>query len=348
MTSITHDPTRARGALLGLAVGDSCGATLEFKRSPEAPWLPLLTGPHTNVIGGGPFNVLPGQVTDDTMMAVCLAISLQKCGGLDLEDVSQRYVAWRRVTFDCGSQTGQSLTAITSGSSAEVSGKEVWERGGRKAAGNGSLMRTAPIGVFFASSPIDCVTASVLDSNITHFDPRCALACAAYNAAIGAAIGGASTSGMVQAAMKGLHMGAGFFLGLHLDLSETIAAAVQDLEGDLGLAEDDYNPGLYSPELHIHSMQGFVRVAFRLAFWELHHAPDFRSGLVDCVNRLGDSDTNGAITGGLLGARYGDSAIPEEWKTTVLNCDPPAPFNKAGALHPARLLEMLEEEVRPS
>lgn len=330
---------------MGLAVGDALGTTLEFKRCPESPWSPLLAGPHINVVGGGPFGVLPGQVTDDTMMAACLAISLRACGGLDPEDVAKRYVAWREHTFDCGSQTGQSLSRVRGGTNPTHSGKEVWERGGQRAAGNGSLMRAAPIGVFFAGHLGGIVSASVLDSNITHFDPRCSLACAAYNAAVGAAVAAgsaATTAGMLAAARDGLYMAAGFFMAHFPDTSDAVDEALECLQDDLDAAKND-NPDLYSADLHLLSMQGFVRVGFRLAFWELMHAPDYRSALLDTVNRGGDADTNGAIVGGLLGARYGEESIPAEWKATVVNCDPPAPFNKLGALHPDRLLELLDE-----
>jgi ADP-ribosyl-[dinitrogen reductase] hydrolase len=336
--------SRARGALLGLACSDALGTSLEFSRPPEAPWTPLLTDPHTQVIGGGPFSLSPGRCTDDTMMACCLAISLHTVGGLDPEDIGKRYVDWYTKTFDCGSQTGQSLSAVRGGESAETSGKTIWSRGGCNAAGNGSLMRTAPIGVYFAGSLTDIVSASVLDSNITHFDPRCSLACAALNAAIGLAVSSkkvVSPRTLMAEAHKGLHMAAGYVLGQHPDVATEVENAHTSLLGDLEAATWD-DPLLYGPDLHMHSQQGFVRVAFRLAFWELLHAPSFEAGLLDCVNRGGDSDTNGAITGSLLGAFYGEDAIPEQWRKTVLNCNPPAPFDAAGALHPNRLLEMVE------
>lgn len=343
MTEGEKDSSQARGALLGLAVGDALGTTLEFKRFPEAPWSPLVSGPHVNVTGGGPFRVLPGQVTDDTMMACCLAASLRACGGLDTEDVAARYVDWRDKTFDCGGQTGSSLSNVRGGTSATLSGKETWERG-RNAAGNGSLMRTAPIGVFFAGRMIDIVSASVLDSNITHFDPRCSLACAAYNCAVGEAVmlrSAATPAEMFRAAWSGLHMAAGYFVSSFPDTDNEVHAALESLKDDLNAAQDA-DPKLYDPKLHIHGMQGFVRVGFRLAFWEMFHAPDYRSALIDTVNRGGDADTNGAIVGGLVGALFGDKSIPEEWKATVLNCDPRIPLNKAGALHPDRMLELLE------
>jgi len=340
---MSSESNRAKGAVLGLAVGDALGTTLEFKRLPEAPWSPLLSGPHTEVTGEGPFGVLPGQVTDDTMMACCLATSLRMSGGLDLDDVARRYVDWRNVTFDCGGQTGSSLSNVSGGSSPEVSGRMTWERGGGHAAGNGSLMRTAPIGAFFAGDLVGIVHASVRDSNITHFDPRCSLACAAMNAAIGHAVsfGAERLAPIVEAAEKGLHLATGYFLGMYPDLSDKINDAFTALLGDLEAAKGE-DPGLYSQELHIHTMQGFVRVAFRLAFWELMHASDYRSGLTDAVNRGGDADTNGAIVGSLLGAVYGEEGIPAEWMSVVLNCDPHAPFGATGPLHPNRLIEMVE------
>jgi len=336
--------TNARGAVLGLAVGDALGTTLEFRRTPEAPWDRMLSGPHTQVTGGGPFGVLPGQVTDDTMMACCLAASLRAQEGLDPEDIGRRYVAWRNWTFDCGSQTGQSLSILDADGSPATSGKLAWERGGLRAAGNGSLMRTAPIGVYFAGNLPGIVAASILDSYITHFDPRCALACAALNAAIGLAVSAKEVLGLrafVREASNALHMATGYFVGQHPEFSEQISDANSALMLDLEAAQAG-DPGLYDADFHMHSMQGFVRVGFRLAFWELLHARSYQSALVDAVNRGGDADTNGAIVGSLLGAVYGEDGIPTEWKTTVLGCEPPAPFDGAGPLHPNRLLEMVE------
>lgn len=341
MTDGENLNSHARGSLLGLAVGDALGTTLEFKRCPEAPWDPLVSGPHVNVTGGGPFRVLPGQVTDDTMMACCLAASLKTCEGLDTEDVAQRYVDWRGKTFDCGGQTGSSLSAVASGTSALLSGKSTWERG-RNAAGNGSLMRTAPIGVYFAGRMIDIVSASVLDSNITHFDPRCSLACAAYNCAVGEAMTLPTPAAMFRAAWNGLHVAAGYFLSSFPDTYNEVYSALEVLKEDLEASQND-DPQLYGPKLHLQGMQGFVRVGFRLAFWEMFHAPDYRSALIDTVNRGGDADTNGAIVGGLVGALFGDKSIPEEWKTTVINCNPSGSLGKAGALHPDRMLELLED-----
>jgi ADP-ribosyl-[dinitrogen reductase] hydrolase len=316
---------------------------MEFRRMGSFAWDTPLTTPITTLQGGGPFGLLAGQITDDTHMACCLAASLKENDGLDLDDVANKYVSWRRVTFDCGGQTSASLGTFARDGDATTCGTQVWLRSGKNGAGNGSLMRASPIGVFFAEDPEMCLQASIWDAQLTHFDPRCVLACAAYNAAIAGAVSGraSSVSDMLQAARQGLREGLDFW---HANF-------VPEFKADAGLAYDALvldlemachkDPDLYGSALHLSDQQGFVRVAFRLAFWELMHAQSFESALLDVVNRGGDSDTNGAIAGGLLGAYFGFGAIPAAWSKQVLECDPRAPFHAAGALHPNRLMDML-------
>src|SRR6185312_17217461 len=110
--------------------------------------------------------------------------------------------------------------------------------------------------------------------------------------------------------------------------------ACSDLAADLAAARRD-DPDLYG-DLHLHGSAGFVRVAFRLAYWELWHAPSFEGALVDVVNRGGDADTNAAITGALLGACYGEGAIPSEWTKAVLE------FPGRDGLHPRTLLGLVD------
>ncbi|BDG10215.1 ADP-ribosylglycohydrolase family protein [Anaeromyxobacter paludicola] len=334
--------SRARGALLGLAVGDALGTTLEFVVAPRIPFPALALGPHAEVVGGGPFSVAPGQVTDDTQMATCLATSLRARGGLDVADLAARYVAWLEHAFDAGAQTREVLGLLAGGAAPAEAGRKVWTDRGLRAAGNGSLMRTAPIGVAFALQPAARREAALLDSALTHYDPRCQLACAAFDAAIGAAVSGKARSpqAVLESARAELAPAAQAIAalpGLPEPLVEEARAA---LEEDLARAAQD-DPGLYGPELHLHERQGFVRVAFRLAFWELLHAPDLRAGLVDVVNRGGDADTNGAIAGALLGALHGDGAIPEPWAARVLGAlaDEPGPLRDL--YHPRLLLELV-------
>ena len=316
---------RGQGALLGLAVGDALGTSLEFERLAPAPFDAPLVGPLVDVVGGGPFHVERGQTTDDTMMAVCLWRSLRARGALDVNDLAARYVAWSRVTFDIGAQTGSALRRMERGEEPLAAGRAVWLSSGRRAAGNGSLMRTAPIAVFFATDDEARVRATVHDSQMTHADPRCVLACAALNGAIAAAVSGAARDAAAgfRAAFAEIARAADLLPG---DPEDDLARA--QIEADLRAAEGG-EPALYGHELHMHEMQGFVRVALRLAFFELARERSFEAALLDVVNRGGDADTNGAITGALLGAFRGRSAIPPRFVDAVLSAlatAPPGPL----------------------
>jgi ADP-ribosylglycohydrolase len=312
--------SKSRGALLGLAVGDALGTTNEFRKLNAPPFPTLVDGPHTDMRGQGPFNLKPGQVTDDTQMACCIGAVLKSLHRYDVLEVAKLYAAWRPLAFDVGNQTAAAIDAFTSGLPPESAGRDVWMKSGKKAAGNGSLMRCAPIGVFFAKDRPARVQASLEDSAITHYDPRCQLACVALNGSIAAAITAMKPlkpDDLVTAATLDLSL-AGSMLGkTATDHVVHVKDASEWIREDLALAKTD-DPKLYGPEMHMLSQAGFVRVAFRLAFWELFHAPSFEAALIDVVNRGGDSDTNGAITGALLGAYYGEEQIPERWRTSVI------------------------------
>ena len=306
---------RARGALLGLAVGDALGTTLEFERPRLATEWRLLDGPHREITGGGPFGVEPGQTTDDTQMAACLAASLAFHGRFVRDDLVRAYLAWQPHAFDIGALTATALDRA--GGDADA-GRAAWEHSGRQSAGNGSLMRTAPIGVMLWNDVAARRGASLADSGITHFDPRCQLACAALNAAIARALVSPAWPGchwvLHEAAGLELRVAAEVLRGRHPDLIAEIDAAEEALAEDLYLATLD-DPGLRDL---LHVAQGFVRVSFRLAFWHLLHAPSFEAALIDAVNRGGDADTNAAITGALMGAHHGETAIPSRWSAPVL------------------------------
>ncbi len=330
---------RGRGALLGLAVGDALGTTLEFKAF-DVPHLPqLLAGPHTELRGGGPFNVLPGQVTDDTQMATCLCASLMAQGQLVATELAQRYVTWVRQAFDAGSQTREALDRVARGQDPVEAGRLTWVVRNRNAAGNGSLMRTVPIGVFSADLANNRRIQAMTDSAITHFDPRCQLACVAFDAAIAAGVTGAAAPlDMLAAAQADLAPAVEFLRDRYPAESTAIDSAQGDLLRDLDRAGGS-DPKLYGSDTHLLRHAGFVRVAFRLAFWHLLHTQSFEEALVDVVNRGGDADTNAAITGALLGAFHGEGAIPQRWRSAVLECAPPSPWGDT--YHPRRLLELI-------
>ncbi len=308
----------ALGALFGLAVGDALGTTNEFKNLAAPAFPELATGPVNDVIGAGPFRLVAGQVTDDTQMAAALVYPFVTANRLAPSQLAAKYLAWRGVAFDVGMQINAALDAIRDGTPAGEAGRLVWERGKRFPAGNGSLMRTAVIGVLLAGLPEARRLASFADSAITHFDPRCQLACAAFNASIAAAVvERASPTAMLRVAGDEVRAAAAVLLARYPELRTEIAAAELALLDDLAAACDD-DPALYSDALHLHRSAGFVRVAFRLAYWELLHADDFAAAVIDVANRGGDADTNAAIAGALVGACRGIAEIPERWVERVL------------------------------
>ena len=331
---------RAKGALLGLAVGDALGTTYEFARIEQPDYPTLATVPARDVVGGGPFGLAAGQVTDDTQLAVCLARSLAEHGRvLSPDDVARRYVGWMAEAFDIGNQTRSALERIANGD--PDGGFRSWRDSDRRPAGNGSLMRAAPIGVAYAQRPIAALLgASMTESAITHADPRCMLACAAFNNAIACAVRRAvDASAMHEAAVGALRFAnPEGFDGGELPLVEQ---ARDQLLGDLEAARND-NPGVYGSALHVHKTAGFVRVAFRLAFWHLLNTPNWRDAVVDVASRGGDADTNAAIVGALLGARDGAGAIPPAWVERVLGATQPGSAAWAEAHHPRHLMTLAE------
>jgi ADP-ribosylglycohydrolase len=179
-----------------------------------------------------------------------------------------------------------------------------------------------------------------LDSAITHFDPRCQLACAGYNAAVAHALtapaaAAPSPAAMLEAARAELPVAAAELRAQHPDLHPEIDAGLAALGRDLTAAAAD-DPQLYGDELNLQRMAGYVRVAFRLAFWELLHAPSFTAAVIDAANRGGDADTNAAIVGGLWGAYAGAGAIPSSWIDRTMRA--PGLDSVDGDLHPRELV----------
>jgi ADP-ribosyl-[dinitrogen reductase] hydrolase len=336
---------RAEGALLGMAVGDALGTTYEFRRIEQADYPALATGPATDVVGAGPFALAPGQITDDTQLAICIARSFIDRGTFDPADIAAKYVAWTAHAFDIGSQTLGAIDRLKDGHSFLSAGLSVWRDRDRRPAGNGSLMRTAPIAVALGDRPMrEVVEAAVVESMITHADPRCVLACAAFDAAIRVALDGEPAEAMWEAAGEATRYACNGYLRPKWTDAEDRAClerAHDELLSDLAAARED-NPRVYQPGLHVHETAGFVRVAFRLAFWHCAHTRSWRDAVVDVASRGGDADTNAAIVGALLGARDGANAIPGPWRARVLAATQPGPAAWAEAHHPRHLLALVK------
>lgn len=173
---MTPDPSKMKAALVGLAVGDALGTTLEFGpgTSDES---------HRDLIGGGPFKMPPGGWTDDTSMALCLAESLLECGGFDAADLMERFCRWWKEgylshdgrCFDIGTTTTRALHRFITDGEAFAGDPSP------EAAGNGSLMRLAPVAIYFAYNRSQAADVAREQSRTTHAAPQCLAACGEFS-----------------------------------------------------------------------------------------------------------------------------------------------------------------------
>ena len=279
---------RILGSLLGLAVGDALGTAVEFQARDSFP-------PVTDMVGGGVFNLAPGQWTDDTSMALCIAASLIETGAYDPRDQLARFVRWYRDgyfsstgrCFDIGNQTRAALEEF------EVTGEPYRETVGGMSAGNGSLMRLAPVAMAFCDDPEAAGRFCADSSRTTHPTVECVEACGAYGRLIAAAIEGASRADLCV---------------LAADLAEQVTspnlAAI--LSGSYRVKKRD--------EI---SSSGYVLHSLEAALWAFAKTDDFPDGVLLAVNLGDDADTVGAIYGQLAGALYGRSGIPESWRNRL-------------------------------
>jgi ADP-ribosylglycohydrolase len=288
---------RYRGSLLGLATGDALGTTLEFR--PPGSFEPI-----ADIVGGGPFHLEPGQWTDDTSMTLCLASSIVETGGFDPKDQLARYVRWWKEgymaangrCFDIGTTTCAAL-------------QRFWETGqpycgstDRYAAGNGSLMRLAPVPLAFAADPARAVALAGDSSRTTHAAVEAVDACRYYAALIVGALRGASKQDLLAP---------GFDLGLGLWKSDPLAPRVAEVADGSFLRKDP---------LEIRGT-GYVVEALEAALWAFSRSHSFEHGALLAVNLGDDADTTGAIYGQLAGAFYGVGGIPEAWLAKLARRD---------------------------
>ncbi|WAM23455.1 ADP-ribosylglycohydrolase family protein [Myxococcus sp. NMCA1] len=334
---------RRRGALLGMAVGNALSVPTAHRPFMAVPFPKQAEGPYMKLMGGGPHELRRGQVTEEVQLAACLSHSLRSIKRYDAADALRRYRAWQPHAFDVSEPMKEVFEDCqTSGFPPLGAGMRVWLRAYRKPADPGSLARAAPLGVYLAGDAHALTQASLEDSALTHFDPRCQLACAAFNAAIGHAVthgAGLKAADLIPAAESGLLL-AGAALGRSAsDYVQEVSFAASLLREDLAIAQQE-DPMLYGPELHLHRPLHAVRVAFRLAFWELLHAPSAEAALLDVVHRGGDTEAHATITGALVGAFHGEQALPEEWRKQVLEALATVKGPLCDVYHPRHLLAL--------
>lgn len=280
---------RCRGALLGLAVGDALGVTLEFQA-------PGSFDPIDDMLGGGPFDLPPGCWTDDTSMALCLAESLIERRVFDPLDQMQRYVRWWREghlssldrCFDIGNTVRASLARF------EHDGNPYAGMIASHTAGNGSLMRLAPVPLYFRNSPRDAILRAADSSRTTHAAPEAVDACRYAAALIVGAVNGASKDELLAPRYSpdpGVWDEA------------PLAPAVDAIA--FGSYRDHDPPRIRGTGYVVHSLEA--------ALWAFHRSSTFREGALLAVNLGDDADTTGAVYGQIAGAYYGLSGIPAEW-----------------------------------
>jgi ADP-ribosyl-[dinitrogen reductase] hydrolase len=274
------------GVLVGLACGDALGRPVEF----ETPARILAQyGEVTEMLGHGTWGKPAGTVTDDTDMAICLARSLVARGGFDPADVADRFVAWyESEPFDVGNMTATALSRIRDGEPWEVAGQRVWEASVEGSnAGNGSVMRVAPLAVAVDDEQ-ELVEASRQSSRITHADPRCTAGCAVLTLTLARLLAGENGPDTLTAALD------------RVETPDELASALHPVAAGT-VATDDLRS------------TGYVVDTLQTALWYGLHAETAKEALVDVVNMGGDADTVGAVTGAVVGARFGRAALPSEW-----------------------------------
>lgn len=313
--------SRARGCLLGLAVGEALGAPLKGRKLPAAQFPELNDGP-LDMRPGGVIERRAGEIGWASDMALCLSNSLREFGGYDVEETAKTYARWMPHAAAVPPKIREALDLLSEGRSAELTGRRVWLDSIQNIKDNAALARTAPIGVFLVNDRTERIRASFEDTAITHFMPLCQLAAATFNGIIAASLN-APGERIDQVELLKLIEAELALAAVTLGRKEPdwighTSDAADWLREDIRAAQDP-DPMLYGPDLHLFASPTQVRVSFRLALWELFHAPSVEAGLLDVVNRGGEADINAAITGALLGAAFGDQGFPELWTEAVLD-----------------------------
>lgn len=275
---------RAQGCLIGQLAGDSLGSLVEFKDAQTIT--KLYPQGVRELANGGTWNTLAGQPTDDSEMALDLARMLIRLGHYDASEAFKAYQGWiDSHPFDCGLTIADGLRGVPNTDSQA----------------NGALMRISPLAIFAAeSTDQDIIYWAMQDAALTHPHEICQQANALF------------VLGIAKAIKKG-HSAPEVYELIHnyaelLDVDFELKAVIGD--------------AAFMPPSNYIDKQGWVLIAFQNALWQLLHAPSLEEALVDTVGRGGDTDTNAAICGALLGAVHGIDAIPQQWVSSILTCRP--------------------------
>jgi len=280
---------QGRGVVLGIACGDALGRPVEgysFER------MEMEFGILTDMRGNGVHGQPVGTLTDDTEMALCLARSLPARGEFDPADVADRFLEWYRSDpVGIGGMTRRVMERLSDGESWDDAGQNEWEASPEgQNAGNGSVMRCAPLAVAFHDDEERLQQVSRDSSRITHADPRCVHGCALLNLTIA----------------NCLH-----------DVDDPLERAIDALPADA--SDELVEAAQAAPRLGYSQLQptGYVVDALQAALAVGLRAQSFKGAVVESVNRGGDTDTVGAMAGAIGGARFGADDAPRQWLDAI-------------------------------
>jgi len=284
---------RYLGSLQGLAVGDALGTTLEFSK-------PGKFTPITDMIGGGPFSLRPGEWTDDTSMALCLAESLVEKNSFDPRDQMERYLRWWKEghlshsgnCFDIGNTTWKALSQF------EITQDPFSGPSDSFAAGNGSIMRLAPVPMFYAREPELAIMKSAESSRTTHGANEAIDACRYLGAIIVGALNGAPKDELLSEHYCPI---ADYWK------KNPLTPKIDDITR--GSFKDKEPPDIRGT--------GYVVQSLEAALWAFNKGNTFEEGCLFAVNLGDDADTTGAIYGQIAGAYFGEQDIPQKWLTNL-------------------------------
>jgi ADP-ribosyl-[dinitrogen reductase] hydrolase len=284
------DLDRAAGALVGAAAGDALGAGYEFKSHPPAD---------AQMIGGGLGNWERGEWTDDTQTALCIA-EITASGSVELEGIAQRFLDWYHSgPADVGIQTRSVLDRASSAADLTGIAADYHKDHLKNSAGNGSLMRTSPVALASLGDDKDLARWAAEVSALTHGDPLAGEACALWCVAIDRAVREARLDGVRD--------------GLELLPEQSRPRWTAWLD-----QAEKSPPAEFSPN-------GYVVAALQAAHSAITQTPipadmpctHLQNALKAAVAIGNDTDTVAAVAGALLGARWGASAIPMEWRSVL-------------------------------
>ena len=269
------------GCLVGLSVGDAVGASVETYERGSFNVI-------EDMIGGGPFKLRAGQWTDDTSMALCLATSLLECAGFDAKDQMNRYCRW----VDDGylSSTGSCFDIGTTCDRALALYSQTGDpfAGDLDSAANGSIMRLAPIPMYYWSDGIDAILHySAESSRTTHATLECLDACRLLGLILYKALSGQRKEDLLAVTTD------------HVSCSTVRAIA---------------NATYRNKSEHEISTTGYVIDTLEAAMWCFAMTGSFQSAVLTATNLGGDADTTAAVCGQIAGAFYGVSGIPAHWR----------------------------------